>query len=405
MMRAAIFFLFVAAVVCAQTSQNTPVCGGCHAPAAKEHPISIHGSQRVSCTDCHGGDQAATTEAAGHGAGFTGKISRTAVPALCASCHSDARRMHPFGLPTDQFKLYSISKHGESVLRDGKDAAAVCTDCHGTHAIVSPKLPSAPTSREQSAKTCDKCHGDPALMTTAKLDPKIGALWREDVHGKAFEREMANAPTCTTCHGAHAASAPGAAAVVDVCGRCHEAERHAFDRSPHGDLTKVSKVRCVDCHGAHGIKEAEQLNSEAACVKCHDATTKEYAAQTKLGDARKKTATLLAEIESALVVAERDLKTSADADSVRSELRSTVAAVGTGAHSLDFAGIDAAQSRLDVLRTKAERLRHESESRVAERKFFLVPVVIAFGGLACLALILRTVAQSRRRKLAEKGTS
>ena len=28
------------------------------------------------------------------------------VPALCASCHADAERMEPYGIPTDQYEIY-----------------------------------------------------------------------------------------------------------------------------------------------------------------------------------------------------------------------------------------------------------------------------------------------------------
>ena len=69
-------------------------------------------------------------------AGIYGQPARTAVPKLCARCHSDAALMHKFGPQerVDQYAQYLTSVHGKRIAA-GDTAAAVCTDCHGVHGI------------------------------------------------------------------------------------------------------------------------------------------------------------------------------------------------------------------------------------------------------------------------------
>ena len=122
-------------------------CGICHPNVKTEYRESIH-AKGLGCTACHGGDPAAEEMEAAHATakGYIGTPSRKDIPALCATCHADPNRMKAFGLPTDQYAQYQTSEHGMR-LAQGDSRAAVCTDCHGAHRILSPQEPTSPISR------------------------------------------------------------------------------------------------------------------------------------------------------------------------------------------------------------------------------------------------------------------
>ena len=382
-----------------ETRRDGPVCGGCHRPAETIHDASSHHARDVGCVQCHGGDAAALEEKTGHGGDFRGKIARQAIPALCAECHSDGRRMHPFGISTDQFKLYSISAHGEAVLRHGKTAAAVCTDCHGTHNALSAKHPDSTVNRENLTETCSRCHADPKAMAAPKLDTKISELYRGDVHGKALLRGDKNAPTCATCHGSHAATAPGSANVADVCGRCHEAERNAFHGSAHGSMNgKVSKVRCVDCHDAHGTVEAASLNLVDTCKKCHEASSKEGLLAIRLGDEAKKAEDAARATKSAIADAQQHLLTAGAVAAMTAEIGPLLERSRAEAHSLNVDTLIKNRERLELARDKAKKLGDLADEKIRERGMLIIPIVIIFGGLASGILLASTVLAARRQK-------
>ena len=87
--------------------------------------------------DCHGGDPKANDETAHATDNFKRPDNKRGIAELCASCHSDVRRMNPYGLPTDQLDRYKTSKHGEQLFEHNDQNVAGCTDCHGVHDILS----------------------------------------------------------------------------------------------------------------------------------------------------------------------------------------------------------------------------------------------------------------------------
>lgn len=247
---------------------QTPACGGCH---ETEGRLETHGAhaKAATCVDCHGGKLDAADKAAGHGSGFTGKISRLKIPALCATCHSDVRRMNPFGLPTDQLAQYLTSHHGEAIAKGDTDAA-VCIDCHGAHGIRPPRDPSSPVSPANVPATCGRCHGDSALMSKHQLPSTAEALYRGSVHGRLLAKGDTAAPNCATCHGNHGATPPGFEQVAQVCGKCHVAPREHFEQSPHAFYAKDGSFKgCVVCHDHHRIiPRSEDMNGR--CAPCHE---------------------------------------------------------------------------------------------------------------------------------------
>lgn len=134
---------------------------------------SVHGEIYLSgddnaptCNDCHEGP-------------FEGDEIRTAelhlaTPARCARCHSDDTLMEQYDIATDVYETYLADFHGVTInyyaqsnptaIRD----EAVCSDCHGSHAIYPKEVARSSISVANLQATCAKCHsGVPKAFTSA----------------------------------------------------------------------------------------------------------------------------------------------------------------------------------------------------------------------------------------------
>src|ERR1043166_5478421 len=214
---------------------------------------SVHA--QLKCADCHAGKLA----------------DKRAIAEMCAACHSDVRKMNPFGLPTDQLDRYKTSKHGEQLFEHNDQKVAVCTDCHGVHDILKVKSPQARTYASSVPATCGHCHSDEKLMSQYKLPADVFEKYKTSYHAHLlFEKGDLNAPTCVTCHGNHGATPPGTAEVGQVCGKCHGRQRELFEKSPHAEAAKAGVFNeCIGCHGNHAIQKASVELFSTSCVQCH----------------------------------------------------------------------------------------------------------------------------------------
>jgi hypothetical protein len=255
-------------LVVALTAQG-PGCATCHAPEQAAEVGSFH-APSASCVDCHGGDAKQTDKLLAHGPGYAGKIARSAVPALCSRCHSDARKMNAYGLPTDQFAQYQTSRHGESLAK-GNLQVAICTDCHGVHGILRSRDPRSPTYPANVPATCGRCHSDRGKMEKLGHPWDEEALYRDSVHGELLlKKGDLSAPQCATCHGNHGAAPPGFGAVVHVCGKCHPSQAQFFEASPHAFYAKDGSFKgCIACHGNHRIVTSA-TEIVGRCAPCHE---------------------------------------------------------------------------------------------------------------------------------------
>ncbi len=187
--------------------------------------------------------------------------------------------MKIYGLPTDQFALYQTSIHGKK-LAEGDEHVAVCTDCHGVHAILPPTDPESQTHPRNIPSTCGACHSDTTLMASYKISATPVADYESSVHGKALRQGNLQAPVCTSCHGTHGAAPPGIGDVAIVCGHCHASERENFRRSPHKVAMDQSGIpECAGCHSNHKIQKTSYAMWTATCGECHEAGS----AQVKRG--------------------------------------------------------------------------------------------------------------------------
>jgi cytochrome b subunit of formate dehydrogenase len=196
-------------------------------------------------------------------------------PVECLTCHKGVELRHAFH-PT----------LAQAIARK-EEPSVGCKDCHGTHNVVSPKVPGSPFSRENLAAGCGQCHGD------------VTEKFAISAHSKAASEGVKGAPGCLDCHQHKVtpSSFPDSAAAMKVaqeklCLTCHldnpeVRERTspsagfiaAYEQSVHGRALaggNENAPNCVDCHGAHEMDKGyhpsarmNRMNVAETCAKCH----------------------------------------------------------------------------------------------------------------------------------------
>ena len=224
--------------------QTVGLCGSCHADPERmrsynlptdqyaKYWTSVHGqrlleaqdTQVAICVDCHGSHDIKKASDP------TSPVAPLNVPELCASCHADAAKMEPYGIPTDQYAIYSQSVHGVALLDNSDTRAPNCASCHGSHAAKPPR-------DTEVVEVCGKCH-------TATQD-----LYMESRHA---ELETA-APKCWTCHGTHDVAQPSEALFFHPqppdyeCVTCHDLQTRQL-RIELDRFASEADRRCDTCH-------------------------------------------------------------------------------------------------------------------------------------------------------------
>ena len=239
----------------------------------------VHAAAGLSCAACHVPSSSGRNSQAdlGSAAGSYAAPARAAIAPLCAKCHSDAAYMQQFApqVRVDQFLQYQTSTHGKR-MAEGETRAATCTDCHGAHGVKRVTDARSPVAPLNVAMTCGRCHGDPALMKAFGRNASPPGDWSASVHAAALlKRGDTSAPTCPTCHGSHAATPPGVAAVANVCAQCHLREAELFRASPKKEIFDViGQAECLVCHGNHRITSPTDawvgVQEGTVCAQCHD---------------------------------------------------------------------------------------------------------------------------------------
>lgn len=214
---------------------------------------SIHSKNNIGCDACHKG---------GHN---VKKISKSETALVCGKCHGQHE------------KNFKNSIH-QTVLAKGNTKAPTCTDCHGSHQILSSKI-------SIESENCLRCHLDIKLFPgEGKGSVKFIEEYRTSIHA-SIEKDGKEAAGCVDCHGNHTIQDPTdpkastvRARQIETCGKCHKNIAEEFKKSQHGiELLKHNVVApaCTDCHGEHGIKsfkksdERWKINEVEMCLKCH----------------------------------------------------------------------------------------------------------------------------------------
>jgi cytochrome b subunit of formate dehydrogenase len=277
--------------------QNPPAkvaCANCHAAAQDAYSHSMHAKPAgaapaaATCVDCHG--SAHNILAPGHP---QSPVNHSNIPATCGRCHGQKFLMESNGVSAQPFLSYQTSVHGRAVA-NGSIKAAVCTDCHSDHEILSANQARSPIYKFNVPATCGKCHTE------------IADTFNASIHGQALAHGNTQAPVCTDCHGIHSIkshndpNSPAAAQNLsrDTCARCHEGVRLSqefgipgnrvtsyFD-SYHGLAAQGGSMiaaNCSSCHGVHYILPSSDSRSsinpahlDATCGKCHQGVTAKF---------------------------------------------------------------------------------------------------------------------------------
>jgi len=242
----------------------------------------VHTASGLSCADCHGGDRTADdpTVAMSKAKGFVGKPARTAIPKLCARCHSDPDFMRKYRPQqrVDQFELYQTSVHGKR-LASGDDTVATCIDCHSVHDIRAVKDGMAPVHPLHLPETCARCHADKQKMAKYGIRTNQFDDYKTSVHWNALKiRGDLSAPNCASCHGNHGAKPPQVESVASVCGNCHVLFAQNYEKSVHQPIFSAASGGggCIVCHSNHAIHKpstAMLSGPKAVCTPCHEADT------------------------------------------------------------------------------------------------------------------------------------
>jgi predicted CXXCH cytochrome family protein len=229
-------------------------CSNCHEDVGKMYANSLHGKALAAkdpfapyCSDCHGKHDILSQK---------DKKSPTYVmniPSTCGRCHREGTAMtKSHDIPMKNILAnYSMSIHGEGLLRKGLTVTAVCTSCHTAHNVLPHTDPKSTISRQNVSATCMKCHANIEIAHT-----KI-------IRGELWEKEPHKIPACVECHGPHKARRVLYEDSLNdtFCLRCHE----------NPDLKKVlangdEKSLFVDINAfEHSIHKTKRI----ACVKCH----------------------------------------------------------------------------------------------------------------------------------------
>ncbi len=146
------------------------------------------------------------------------------------------------------------------------------------------------------ANSCVTCHQAEVLpMTLGHSFPE----WKGSAHGRA-------GVGCQSCHGGDAKARTAEAAhagvlpasdpasrvhgrnLPETCGKCHAAERKAFDASLHGQaLARDGKgATCATCHGAMATSLPSPAELDARCAACHTKPVDAQAALAVMGAAK-----------------------------------------------------------------------------------------------------------------------
>jgi predicted CXXCH cytochrome family protein len=170
----------------------------------------------------------------------------------------------------------------------GDKKVAICTDCHGVHAIQAANVSTSKVYPNNIPKTCAHCHSNAEYMQEYNLPVDQYDLYVKSVHGiNLFEKGDRTSPTCNDCHGNHGAFPPGISSISHVCGICHVSQVEMFLQSPHKKaFEEMDLPQCESCHGNHNVilTNVNMLGtgSESFCTTCHEAQSPGFLTAQKM---------------------------------------------------------------------------------------------------------------------------
>ncbi len=238
------------------------VCGVCHQDILGEFYESAHwnediGESELTCVSCHSPHNKHEREE------YTPANWRIHISESCKSCHEK------------NVINYDNSSHYLQLL-EGNPNAPVCTDCHATHKVLSPRHEDSKVSVAKLDLLCTSCHTG----------------YEQSIH-RLEVNDDPRLETCVVCHTGHETEMTGGtmssifdANLDEVCLRCHKENLVVGELDAHGEIhrNQVEKIDrgevsdCGSCHNYHYMApdHAENSASKKVCVQCHEEQEAEY---------------------------------------------------------------------------------------------------------------------------------
>lgn len=237
------------------------LCVGCHKTDRpnfiKQHMnYPVANARCTGCHDPHGSDNAGI---------LYSNVHRPVLSKMCNQCHEEATSPTPLKTKKVGYELCR-GCHSEMVNKMltrnrthwpalGKDG---CLSCHNPHASKKNRL-----LKGEMLTLCGGCHKDTIRRQEKSLT----------------KHEPIEKGRCTACHDPHAADTvylTKQASIIDLCGTCHDWQKHSSH--PLGDKVRDPRnknlsVQCLSCHRAHGTEYNHFIpfpTTNDLCVQCHE---------------------------------------------------------------------------------------------------------------------------------------
>ncbi len=269
--------LFLAVTASDALAQENDLCMMCHGDISvfegyenaetlavdqDEFAGSAHGTAAINCVDCH--MDLAGFEDFPH--------AETLEPVMCAMCHDQQALDH------------NASLHGQAQAR-GDELAPSCSDCHGSHDILSHLDENSPTYIMNIPVLCGECHHEGTPVSRMRNIPQDQILenYSLSIHGIGlYQQGLTVTAVCTSCHTSHRIlphtnpeSSIHRDNVAETCTQCHAQIERVHRKVIEGHLweTEPNMIpACIECHSPHKIRRVFYTAGSANrdCLSCHD---------------------------------------------------------------------------------------------------------------------------------------
>ena len=290
--------------------QIPQLCGSCHSnptymrqfdPGLRtdqldQYHTSVHGKRLMAgdtkvavCIDCHSvhnirppSDPRST-------------VNPVNVATTCSRCHSDAKYMKQYGIPTNQFARYNTSVHHDALAVRGDLSAPTCTTCHGNHGAVPPGV-------DKVQNVCATCHVFQAQM------------YEKSSHFKAFQDK--GLPGCVVCHSNHGIHQPSDAMLgtgpAGICLTCHARGDHC-DRDRASILRNLTQLDRAIQDADQSLRLAESSGMEVSEARLSQDQARDALTKARVTIHTFQPALVDADVQAGMKIAAASLKAGQDA--------------------------------------------------------------------------------------------
>ena len=267
-----------------ETTINNQICLNCHESdntfktvGNKKVSLKVNKSdlfksahKNIACNNCH-------TDVT---MGTAVRPCKTVKKVDCSRCHEEVSN------------IYINSGHGQAYFNK-KSNAPYCTDCHGTHKILTRYDDSSSTNRALIPQMCGQCHNKngKAVINTHLKEIDAFSDYSSSVHGKGLmDKGLLASAICTDCHTSHnilkqadTNSTVNPIHIPATCGKCHKNIYNDYISSDHSILNNAKDKKyptCANCHTAHTVTEIDKdeflTEVTLQCGSCHKKLSETY---------------------------------------------------------------------------------------------------------------------------------